>query len=88
MPRVARLGDTTDHGGVIITASDDVTVNGIRVARKGDLHSCPIPWHGVTEIVTGCDTIFANGKPVARIGDVTGCGATIVVASPNVDAGG
>ena len=88
MARVARLGDTTDHGGVIITASQTVDANGIRVARKGDLHSCPIPGHGVTAIVTGSSTVDVNGKPVARIGDVTGCGATIVSASPNVDAGG
>ena len=47
------------------------------VARKGDLHSCPIPGHGVTPIVTGSGS-KVEGQPVARVGDKTGCGATIV----------
>ncbi|MCE8003438.1 MULTISPECIES: PAAR domain-containing protein [Halomonadaceae] len=47
------------------------------IARKGDLHRCPIPGHGVTEIVSGSPS-QVEGQPVARVGDKTGCGATII----------
>ncbi|MBS3668241.1 PAAR domain-containing protein [Vreelandella boliviensis] len=50
------------------------------VARKGDLHRCPIPGHGTTEIITG-SLSFVEGQPVARVGDKTGCGATIIEGS-------
>ena len=81
MRKVCRLGDTSNHGGVIITASENVFVNGIRVARKGDLHFCPIPGHGTTEIVTGSPDTFANGQAVARVGDTCGCGASLNLGS-------
>jgi uncharacterized Zn-binding protein involved in type VI secretion len=31
-----RLGDTTDHGGEVLTASETMRFGGRRVARKGD----------------------------------------------------
>ena len=77
----ARLGDSSTHGGTIITGASRTFVNGLPVARMGDLHSCPIPGHGVTPIITGSLTTITEGKPNARIGDVTGCGATIVTGS-------
>lgn len=77
MPNVCRLGDTSNHGGVIISASSDVLANGIGVARQGDLHACPIPGHGVTAITTGSPDTNANGQPIARVGDSCGCGATL-----------
>ena len=79
----ARLGDITSHGGVIITGASLTLDNGIPVARMGDLHSCPIPGHGVTPIITGSLTTITEGKPNARIGDMTGCGAVIVTGSLN-----
>ena len=79
----ARLGDVSSHGGVIITSAVRTMVNGIPVARMGDLHVCPIPGHGVTPIVTGSMTTITEGSPNARIGDITACGAVIVVGSPN-----
>jgi uncharacterized Zn-binding protein involved in type VI secretion len=82
MAAVARLNDTTDHGGVIISASPDVFADGIKVARVGDNHSCPIQGHGVTSIETGSNTSFANNKKIARVGDSVGCGATIISGSP------
>ncbi len=87
MTAAARLGDTTNHGGVIITASPDVYVDGIKIARVGDSHSCPISGHGVTSIVTGSSKSFANNKKVARVGDSVGCGAIIITGSPTVDVG-
>ncbi len=51
------------------------------IARKGDMHTCPIPGHGVTPITTGSGRSKTDGKPTARVGDKTGCGATIIVGS-------
>ena len=80
---VARLGDTTNHGGTIVTGSTGTIVNGKPVARMGDLHACPRKGHGLTRIVSGSTTTLIEGKPTARMGDTTGCGAVIVTASPD-----
>jgi uncharacterized Zn-binding protein involved in type VI secretion len=81
----ARLGDMSSHGGVIITGAMRTVVNGMPVARMGDLHTCPIPGHGVTPIVTGSLDTVTEGMPNARIGDVTACGAVIVTGSLDTD---
>lgn len=84
---VARLGDRSDHGGTVISAASCTYVNGIPVARMGDLHSCPLDGHGVTPITSGSGCVLIEGQPVARIGDTTGCGATISSGSPDALAG-
>jgi uncharacterized Zn-binding protein involved in type VI secretion len=84
---VARLGDTSNHGGTIITAASSTFINGKLAARKGDLHSCPIPGHGVTPITSGSDSVIVEGRPIARIGDTVGCGAIINSGSPDTLAG-
>jgi uncharacterized Zn-binding protein involved in type VI secretion len=66
---------------VIITGAMRTVVNGMPVARMGDLHTCPIPGHGVTPIVTGSLDTITEGMPNARIGDVTACGAVIATGS-------
>lgn len=75
---VARLGDSSDHGGTIITAATKTQVEGIMVARVDDLHSCPLPGHGVTPIVSGSAQFKAEGANVARTGSFAGCGAMII----------
>jgi len=75
----------SSHGGVIITGAMRTVVNGMLVARMGDLHTCPIPGHGVTPIVTGSLDTVTEGMPNARIGDVTACGAVIVTGSLDTD---
>ncbi len=76
---VAVIGTTSDHGGVMITATGDnyMTQAGV-VCRLGDLHSCPIPGHGVTPIVSNCTQYaLVDGKPVAIQGSLAGCGAAL-----------
>lgn len=75
---VARIGDTSDHGGVIISSASKTIVEGKLVARVTDRHSCPIPGHGVTQITTGSPQFVAEGQKVARTGSLTGCGAKII----------
>ena len=84
---VARLGDPSNHGGVIISSASRTMANGILVARMGDMHACPIPGHGITPIVTGSKKTLVEGQPVARVGDVAACGATIASGSPNTMSG-
>lgn len=79
MPGVARLGDPIDHGGSIISASDDTLVDGIPVARVGDMVNCL--QHGITTIVQGANQLITDAPMTARIGDMTACGATIVSGS-------
>lgn len=75
---VARLGDSSSHGGTIISSASKMTVEGKLVARVTDLHSCPIPGHGITAIMTGSPRFICEGQQVARTGSVTGCGASII----------
>lgn len=82
---VARLTDLGDHGGMIISASPDVTANSLGVARIGDTFDCAI--HGPNPLVTGAAGTTANSSPVVRLGDFASCGAAIVTASPDVEAG-
>jgi uncharacterized Zn-binding protein involved in type VI secretion len=83
--KIARMGDASDHGGVIISAASRTFINGKPAARKGDLHSCPR--HGVTPIVSGSETVIIEGKPAVRVGDVAACGAVITSGSPDTNAG-
>jgi uncharacterized Zn-binding protein involved in type VI secretion len=85
---IARLGDPSNHGGYIVSVTTKKTYcNGILVARVGDLHSCPIPGHGITPIVSSPNsTIMAEGEILATVGSVAGCGAVINAGSSNTSA--
>ena len=88
MAKIARLGDTSDHNGTIISTNQDGTVkaNGIDIAVNGAMHSCPIQNHGITSITAITTKTYINGKLVVTIGAVAGCGATISTGSPDVFA--
>ncbi len=76
---IARLADRSSHGGTIITACQKTYAGGRRIARKGDLHACPISGHGVTPIVGNVSPlIITEGRNTAKVGSVAGCGAVIV----------
>jgi uncharacterized Zn-binding protein involved in type VI secretion len=72
------LGDTTDHGGAVITAAGTSDIGGQAIACVGDKVRCPR--HGITTITSGDSTVVIDGRPVARHGDKTECGATLVAA--------
>lgn len=73
---VARLGDTSDHGGSIITSASQTYCEGKLVARVGDILSCPI--HGPNPITTGSPNYPTEGALTARTSSKTVCGATII----------
>lgn len=76
--RVIRLGDPTTHGGVVVSASGTVIINGKQVARVGDSVTCPIPGHGVVTIIEGDPNWQDNGRPIALEGHKTSCGASLI----------
>lgn len=85
------LGDTTDHGGVVVGASQVTLTHNKPIARVGDQVTCPKKGHGTTVIVTGDPTMIIDGQPAARHGDKCACGATLIssqVVSTTGDGGG
>ena len=84
------LGDSTDHGGVVVGASMMTDTHGKGIARVGDQVTCPKRSHGTTEIVTGDPTMIIDGRPAARHGDKCACGATLIASQfvSTVDDGG
>lgn len=86
MALIARLGDTSSHGGTIISSASITFDNGILVARVGDLHSCPIPGHGVTPIINGSGNFRCESNITAVVGSTCGCGAVISSGSADSEA--
>lgn len=84
MPQLVRLGDASDHGGKMIQASGDFTVDGVDGCVDGDIHQCPIRGHGNTPVSSTSDST-AQGKGVLRTGDKAGCGATITGTGSTTD---
>lgn len=84
MPNVIRLGDVTSHGGKVESVSaTHFTVDGIAVARVGDLCSCPIKGHDKCTIAEGDPTHVIDGIAVAYDGHKTTCGATLAASIGN-----
>jgi len=82
-----RVGDTSNHGGTIIsTPITGVYVDTILPAVIGAMHSCPIPFHGITPIVSSPITsVRIEGIVTAMVGSVAGCGAVMVTGSPTTN---
>jgi uncharacterized Zn-binding protein involved in type VI secretion len=75
---ISRLGDKSDHGGEIITATASAQIRGVAIAKTGDIHRCPT--HGDTPI-TARATVRTHDASWAHIGAVAGCGAIITTGS-------
>jgi len=86
----ARIGDLTDHPGVIAgPGAVQVHIGGAPAARSGDPHTCaqsPSP-HPPNTVAGGSTTVLIGGLPAARIQDLTACGAHIVTGLPSVVIG-
>jgi len=79
MPKVARLGDTSTHGGSVVSSAAKYHFEGILAARKGDLFACPI--HGLQSIAAGSPKYNCEGQPIARHGDPITCGASLIASA-------
>ncbi|MDR5735836.1 PAAR domain-containing protein [Caballeronia sp. LZ025] len=76
MPNLIYVGDTTSHGGVVLTGSSRVSLNGRGAARKTDRVSCPRC--GENEIVEGDAQMKDGDLPLSFHGHHTRCGATLI----------
>lgn len=79
MPDFIRLGDTTDHGGKVESASPTMSYDGIPVARKGDRISCPLhPDVQPNVIENGDEATTDDGIPIARARHSGTCGCHLI----------
>lgn len=89
MRKVIRLGDSTSHGGkVISTNATHVSTGGIPVACVGDTCTCPIPGHTECTIVSGSPRHRIKGVPIAFEDDVTSCGAKLIASMDSFKTNG
>jgi uncharacterized Zn-binding protein involved in type VI secretion len=77
---VIRVGDSTTHGGKVLTGSPNTFYGKAPIARVGDLVSCP-KCEGEHRIVSGASRTFDHQKPIARDGDLVSCGAKLIGSS-------
>jgi len=73
-----RLGDATDHGGKVISASSTMNFDGRFVARKGDRVSCPLHDISPNLIIDGDESMMDDGVPIARHGHRAACGCHLI----------
>jgi uncharacterized Zn-binding protein involved in type VI secretion len=79
MTNLIRLGDDTDHGGKVITASSTMRFDNRAVARKGDEVSCPQhPGVKPNVIEEGDESMTDDGAPIARHGHRATCGCCLI----------
>ncbi|NML32738.1 PAAR domain-containing protein [Paraburkholderia antibiotica] len=79
MKNFVRLGDSTDHGGKVITASKKIRMRGRFVARKGDEVTCPKHPDVRPNLITEGDAkANDNGIPLARDGHHAMCGCRLI----------
>jgi uncharacterized Zn-binding protein involved in type VI secretion len=75
-----REGDTTSHGGRVLTCTSTNVMFGKPVALLGDMVSCP-QCKGVFPIVdVKVSSMTFGGKPAATDGDKTACGASLIAS--------
>jgi uncharacterized Zn-binding protein involved in type VI secretion len=79
MRAFVRLGDATDHGGKVITASGP-EVYGKKIALVEDKVSCPISGHGVNAILPGSTRVIIGGKQAALHHFKTECGCSLLAS--------
>lgn len=96
MPAATRLNDKdTGHDAcpatALISASDNVFINGRGAGRVGDnyaAHGCVAHGSHSDVIVQGSSSVFINGKAAARVGDAVSLGGSVAEGSNNVFVGG
>ncbi|NRR31233.1 PAAR domain-containing protein [Oxalobacteraceae bacterium] len=74
---VIRLGDSTSHGGKVISACTDFKALGKAIAVNGDMTMCP-QCKGTYPIQVASSDRRHNGKAVAYDGNQTACGAKLI----------
>ena len=87
MPNVIRLGDTTSHGGKVVSVrATHFIVDSKPVACVGDLCSCPVKGHDNCTVAEGDPHHVIDGVAVAYDGHKTSCGAALIASIGNFEA--
>jgi uncharacterized Zn-binding protein involved in type VI secretion len=73
------LGDTTDHGGTVVSAAPAAMADGKPVARIGDMVDCP-RCQGTFPIVQGNPAMIFDGAAAAYHGCAVACGARLIAS--------
>ena len=77
--KIARQGDITSHGGIIISSASHSYSDNQLISRVGDIGICILPDHPTTfVIVNGSSKTTCEVPGVARVGSAVSCGAVIV----------
>lgn len=79
MPLIILRGDTSTHGGAVVTSASKTMAEGKLIARKTDILSCPL--HGPQPIVEGSPDTLCEGHEIARHGDHAACGAALIASA-------
>lgn len=87
MRGVIRIGDALSSGGTVLSASTGMTFMGRVVACVGDTVVCPLPGHGLNEIVEGDEGSIWKGRPIALDGHRCACGCTLITSLPAAGRG-
>lgn len=75
--RAIIVGDRTTHGGIVLTGSSTMLVEGKQIAKIGDLVHCP-KCNGTFPIIEGSNQAFFFGTGVALEGMKVACGAVLI----------
>lgn len=84
MKPVIRQGDQLSSGGVVVTGTSEIIVNGAAVACVGDKVFCPLPGHGPNIIAEGDEGSTYLGRAMALQGHRCACGCTLISSLPQV----
>lgn len=75
-----REGDTTSHGGAVLSSGAITFIDGRPIAFVGTMVTCP-KCKGVFPIVTSKNPdMNFDGRQAAFQGDMTACGATLMAS--------
>ena len=76
---VIRLGDKTDHGGTVSSATSDTIVMGVAAVLAGDMTVCP-RCKGSFPVQPDGGGARHQGRAYAYDGDKTACGARLITS--------
>ena len=76
---VIRMGDKTDHGGEVISASSETTMMGKVAVLADDMTFCP-RCKGTFGVKPDGKGAKHKGRPYAYHGDLTECGAHLIAS--------
>ncbi|WP_316657635.1 PAAR domain-containing protein [Ralstonia condita] len=84
---IIRVGDPTDHGGVVLDGIPGTDLYGLPMAGRGNMVMCP-KCGGPFPIIEGADNYEVNGVKVALRGMKTACGAVLIAGDPRTQVSG